>query len=190
MPLYPDLYILRHGQTEWNVAGRYQGRRDSPLTATGLAQATAQAKILGKALAGQMPACFMSPQGRAVKTAKIALAELGIQPVPDSRLQEVDFGDWEGLTRAEIDAEKRTGNADLHWHFSAPNGERMADMKHRVQGFLQSLQAPSIVVTHGITSIVLRGLWLGHTEAAFMRLPHNQGCVYHLANAKETCLTE
>jgi len=190
MALYPDLYILRHGQTEWNVAGRYQGRQDSPLTTLGLCQAAAQAKILGKALAGHMAPCFISPQGRAVKTAKIALADLGIQPVLDSRLMEVNFGDWEGLTRSEIDSEKRTGNADAHWHFSAPNGERMADMKNRVHGFLQSLQAPSIVVTHGITSIVLRGLWLGYTEAAFMKLPHKQGCVYRLANGKETCLTE
>src|SRR5688572_21431497 len=61
--MFPDLYLMRHGQTEWNLAGRLQGLRDSPLTARGIAQARRQARLIADIGAAR----YSSPQGRAVR---------------------------------------------------------------------------------------------------------------------------
>ena len=85
MSRYPTLYILRHGETEWNLANRLQGHFDSPLTDTGRAQAAAQNAILKRCdLAGF--SALSSPQGRAVATAELALAGLGMTVATDPRL--------------------------------------------------------------------------------------------------------
>jgi broad specificity phosphatase PhoE len=95
-----ELYLLRHGETEWNREGRIQGSQDSPLTARGRAQATAQADILAREVPQMWQlARYCSPLRRARDTARIALD--GLVPVIDRRLREVDFGAWEGLTPAE-----------------------------------------------------------------------------------------
>ena len=105
MPTFPDLFILRHGQTEWNLAGRYQGSLDSPLTALGRAQARQQRQVLqslGETLIGAD--AFVSPQKRALDTAALALENIAGPDKSDPRLAEIKFGGWEGKTRGEIKA--------------------------------------------------------------------------------------
>jgi len=191
MAQYPELFVLRHGQTEWNVSGRYQGRMDSALTKLGVEQANIQGQILKQLSGVDSIQCFSSPLLRASRTAEIALAAIGQVAMPDPRLQEIDFGDWEGKTRHEVQVllppEMRDGQ-NLGWYFKSPRGERFADISKRVRHFLDELQAPAIVVTHGVTSMVLRGLWLGYSETELLGLPHKQGCVYHLQNGGEDCL--
>ncbi len=193
MPAYPDLFVMRHGQTVWNLAGRFQGRLDSDLTALGRGQAKQQAGILqALKLPKSATGCFSSPQGRALATAKIALAPLGQAIVADHRLQEIAFGDWEGMTTLDIEhhaPDVKTGGPDKSWYFSAPNGESFQQIGHRLRQFLQSLDRPAAVVTHGFTSIILRGIWLGMDKADMLVLPHKQGCVYHLSRGRETCLS-
>ncbi len=90
---------MRHGQSEWNAAGRWQGQADPPLTDLGRAQARAAAASLGA-----LDAIFASDLQRALETAAIISGELGVGPVivePD--LRERDAGEWSGLTRAEIE---------------------------------------------------------------------------------------
>ena len=78
MPDYPEIFVLRHGQTEWNTVGRHQGRLDSPLTEIGREQALAQSRILANALAGRGDVqAHCSPQGRAFDTAGIILCPAG-----------------------------------------------------------------------------------------------------------------
>ena len=93
------LLVVRHGQSEWNAAGRWQGRADPPLTIEGRGQAAAAARVLGS-----FDAVISSPLQRAAETAAIIVEHLGIGPVltePD--LMERDAGEWQGLTRAEIE---------------------------------------------------------------------------------------
>lgn len=182
---WPDLLVLRHGQTEWNLAGRFQGRRNSDLTELGQAQAACQNQIL-QPLLTQYPQRFASPQGRAVQTAQIALGDVSFQE--DARLMEVAFGNWEGMTRTEIKTQI-IGDYDAHlWLFQSPNGEMFSEMRDRVTTFLDDLTGPAVIVTHGVTSAVVRGLWLGLSMEELAVLPKEQGCVVQLADRQETIL--
>jgi broad specificity phosphatase PhoE len=191
MPDYPEIFVLRHGQTVWNAEGRHQGQQDSCLTILGREQAAIQGQILADAGAGESRYVYASPQGRAWSTAEIALQPLGKTAVPDDRLKEVSFGEWEGLTAFDIDArwpDNRAAADRFLWHFTAPGGERFEHLRMRAKSFLQDLTGPSIVVTHGITSRVLRGLWLGLDIHGMADIEGGQGVVYHLADGRQTRL--
>jgi len=186
MTRYPDLFVLRHGETEWNVSGRFQGRMNSPLTARGKAQAKTQKKLLS-GVKYLPPVAHVSPQERAAQTAEIAL-DPDVQVLIDDRLQEIDFGAWEGVTREDIKSQITCTFESGLWNFQSPGGEDFAALSKRVQGFLASLDAPAIVVTHGTTSIVLRGMWLGLGLKETLRLSRAQGCIFHLTNGAESIL--
>lgn len=120
--------LVRHGQSEWNAQGRWQGQADPPLTDLGRAQARAAARSLGV-----LDAIFCSDLRRAAETAAIISAELGAGPVlVDRALRERDAGEWSGLTRAQIEerypgwlAAKGDERSDGHSPFSpAPAAER------------------------------------------------------------------
>jgi len=188
---FPDLFILRHGQTEWNLLKKYQGQLDSPLTALGQAQAATQGKILQQHLKGRTLPAYASPLRRAAHTAELALLPLGQQARHDSRLKEVHFGEWEGKTYIEVfgaDDIDRTENR-FEKYFSSPAGEDFQSIQSRCRAFLEDLERESIVITHGITSRILRGLWLGLGPEAMLDLPIGQGCVYQLTAGAEHCLT-
>ena len=90
---YPEIFVLRHGQTQWNAEGRHQGYLNSDLTELGRAQAEKQGRILSSStLKKAAVACFTSPLGRAWQTAEIALIGIGRMAIPDERLKEVNFG--------------------------------------------------------------------------------------------------
>ena len=95
------LLVVRHGQSEWNAIGRWQGRAAPPLTDEGRRQAAEAAKVLGT-----FDAVVASPLVRAVETASVLADHLGIGPVLiDSDLMERDAGEWQGLTRGQIEME-------------------------------------------------------------------------------------
>lgn len=179
--MVPELWILRHGQTEWNVAGRLQGRLDSPLTDTGRAQAAGQGRILeGLVPAGAV--LVSSPSPRARITAEIALP--GVPVVLDSRLAEIDLGQWQGQSLPDIMAmhPEIAAEPDPHlWKFNAPNGESLPEMEARVRSFLDDLTGPTVLVTHGVTSRLMRCLILGLPVTAMSRVPGGQGVVHHVA---------
>ncbi|MGH0002024.1 histidine phosphatase family protein [Pseudovibrio ascidiaceicola] len=186
MARYPEIFVLRHGQTEWNVAGRFQGHQNSPLTEKGKQQALLQNKLLSGVEA--LPAtAFVSPQLRTVHTAQLALGPQVEQKL-DDRLKEINFGAWEGLTKQEV---KNLVGDDFEsglWHFQSPQGETFEAISGRVQHFLEELTEPAVVVTHGITSIILRGLYMGLNTLELLQLPRKQGCIYHLSNGSEQVL--
>ena len=112
MTRYPDLYVLRHGETEWNREGIFQGVHDSPLTAMGREQAAHQGKILDRVISDWSAVdIYSSPQGRAKTTAEIALAGVNRTADMHAALREVDTGDWAGLHISDIiDADPRMAN--------------------------------------------------------------------------------
>lgn len=183
----PPLYILRHGETEWNVSGRLQGRFDSELTDQGIAQARMQQGILRREnLNGFM--AISSPQGRARRTAEIALADL-IAPIEtDVALSEVGLGDWAGQARAQMMA--GSGAADgFALYDLAPGGEGLAALRVRCEGLLKRLSQPAVLVTHGITSRMIRLILAGEPNARLRSIEGGQGVVYHVEDRKQKRLT-
>ncbi|WP_163192916.1 histidine phosphatase family protein [Clostridium thermarum] len=89
------LYLTRHGETEWNIEGRMQGSKDSPLTELGIRQAMQ----LGKRLKDtKIDVVYSSPSGRAYNTAKLILGDRKVNIIPMEELMEMNFGIWEGMT--------------------------------------------------------------------------------------------
>jgi probable phosphoglycerate mutase len=178
-----DIYILRHGQTEWNAARRMQGALDSPLTALGRDQARRQGEILRDLGATGLPV-HVSPQGRARATVALALPEA--RPLVDPRLREISLGAWDGLTAAEIDAlggssPDSFGEGKGFWWYDTTPGERFDSMVARTRSFVADLDGPAVIVTHGITSMFLRGALLGLDLDGIAALPGGQGVVHHLS---------
>jgi probable phosphoglycerate mutase len=153
---FPDLYILRHGQTEWNAQGRVQGQHDSLLTPLGRSQAARQGAILAEAGVLDLPV-YVSPQGRARATAEIALP--GRPARVDPRLREISLGRWDGLTRDEIGARWVDAFDEpdpFLWYDTAPEGEGFAAVQARAAAFLAELNGPAIVVTPSPHAIIGR----------------------------------
>ena len=176
------LYVLRHGETEWNVARRMQGGEgDSPLTERGQRQAAEMGALIAAAGAGDLPV-FTGPQGRARETARIAFG--AGRAVPDARLSEIGMGPFSGRVLWELQAEHpdvfRDGSLD--WYFRVPGGETFDAMRARIQSFLDERDGPAVVVCHGMTARVLRGSVLGLDRAATLALPGGQGMVWRITN--------
>jgi broad specificity phosphatase PhoE len=154
------LYLIRHGETDWNAERRLQGQRDIPLNDRGRAQSARCSDILRALLAasGRVAeefAFISSPLSRARETMEIIRAGLSLTPqhyVVDNRLAEMSFGRWEGLTYAEIRALDRTGLAMRErdkWNFCPPNGESYAKLCARVSDWQAELVGDAIVAAHG-----------------------------------------
>jgi probable phosphoglycerate mutase len=183
------IYLVRHGETEWNRARRYQGWSDSPLTEKGLAQAAAIGHLLCSLPEAKSAALVASPIGRACRTAEIIRERLGRSNLLrfDDRLRELSFGSWDGFTRAEI-AALRPGAFDdeqRDWYFATPDGETYEVFAGRVGAWLAEAKVedrPLIVVTHGVVTRILRGLYAGLPRAEAMRLPVPQDSIFRLAD--------
>lgn len=187
---WPEVYVLRHGQTEWNAAGRMQGGLDSTLTREGRAQAARQGRILGaRDLAGFEAWC--SPQGRAIATAAIAVVGRVAQIRSDDRLREIGIGAWEGRLRGEIAELAEVGDATdagLLAYDLAPRGEGLAALHARCQAFLMGQAAPMVIVTHGITSRMMRLVLTGRPLSDIACIGGGQGVVYHVKDGIQTVL--
>ena len=190
---FPELYILRHGETEWNAQNRMQGWLNSPLTPLGEMQATRQLEILrGRDLSGFV--ARTSPLGRCVQTAGIAVAPLITEVPTDSRLREIGVGEWQGKVRSALawEGDPVSGpDGPLAMYAAAPGGEGFEALSHRCLELLAELTGPTVIVTHGITSRMLRMMVLGHAWddlEAMTALPGGQGVVYHMKDGVQTKL--
>jgi broad specificity phosphatase PhoE len=183
------ILLVRHGETEWNLQRRFQGRFDSPLTDRGIAQARAVGRVLAGLREAAAAPIVASPQGRARRTAEILREELGSVGAPrlDGRLREHSLGGWDGLTYREVEA-RCPGifdDAGRHeWYFRAPDGETYAELAARIGEWLgeQDETAPIIVVAHGLVSRVLRGLYTGLPRATSLTLPVPQDRIFRLSD--------
>lgn len=153
----PQLWLARHGETEWSRAHRHTGRSDVPLTAHGEAQAAA----LGQRLRGatSFALVLVSPLARARRTAE--LAGFGAQLELDEDLVEVDYGAYEGRTTEEIQRERP--GWDL-WRDGCPEGETIADAAARAERVLTRARAAAgaiLLVGHGHMTRTLAACALG-----------------------------
>jgi len=169
-----DLILLRHGETEWSLAGRHTGRTDIPLTPRGEAAAAALAPMLAKR---HIVAAFASPAQRAARTAVLA-GLAGATTDPD--LWEWDYGGYEGLTTAQIQ-EQRPG-----WSLwrdgvipgdAAHPGETVEQVGARVDRVLARV-AP--LLAGGDVALVAHGHVLRVLTARYLRLPPDDGRLFRL----------
>ena len=187
------IYLVRHGRTEFNAEGRFQGHLDSPLTPLGVEQAELCGQLL-KGLIGDPQAWSLvaSPLGRAVRTAEIIAESLGL-PLDftrDSRLAEIGMGLWDGLTPEDIEVVSPgvlTGATRYDFFFRAPDGERYAGFAGRLGDWLSEALAdgkPRIAVSHGVASRVLRGLYADMDRDATLKLDTPQDAIFRLADGR------
>jgi len=152
----PRLVLVRHGLTEWNREGRFQGHLDPPLSRAGRHEARLVARRLA-AVDDLRPARLIaSPLQRAFATAVTIGRAVGLEPVPDARLVEIGQGDWEGLTYAEIE---EAHPEEYHaWRKAGgmrppPGGEPFEQARARIAEVVAELTRgapwPACVVSHG-----------------------------------------
>ena len=151
------VFLARHGQTVSNAEGRYQGRRDSPLTLLGCEQARATAAAL---CACGVERLLCSPLGRARQTARVVSEALGLPVEVDAELTESDLGRWEGRTRQEVDARypgdrARRGADRVSYHHAG--GESLAALLSRARAVADRLdERTTLIVAHsGINRVLV-----------------------------------
>ena len=151
---------MRHGETDWTLAGRYTGATDVPLTGDGRREASLLPSLLDHVLLGQRPVVVSSPRLRALEMAAAALGDC--DAAVDPLVAEYDYGDYEGLTSDQI--RRRAPGWDI-WRDGCPHGESTADVGGRADAFLRATvenrPGPVAVVTHGHFSRILAARTLG-----------------------------
>jgi broad specificity phosphatase PhoE len=187
------IYLVRHGETVWNVDGRQQGHQDSPLTPVGIEQAGSVGRVLRqRILYSNNLSVETSPLGRARETAAIIASEIGVDPdriVISPLLIEHNWGEWQGLTWEEIE-EKYPGAWQAResdkWRYVVPGGDSYEQLTLRTRRWLEGkLLAPiTIAVTHEMISRTIRGSYIGLPHVETLRLSHRHDRIYSLNNGK------
>jgi probable phosphoglycerate mutase len=165
-----EVYLVRHGETEWSLSGQHTGSTDIPLTDKGVEVA----RELGRKLADhEFAAVWSSPLSRARETARLAGFENGLRI--DDRLKEWDYGEYEGLTTAQI----REDHPDWFlWRDGSPGGESPEQIGARADGVLAEVKAVEgdvLLFAHGHILRVIAARWLGY--------PPNDGMHFALGTA-------
>jgi broad specificity phosphatase PhoE len=166
-----SIYLARHGQTAYNLEGRFQGHLPVPLDETGRRQA---AELAERAAGHDFAILWSSPLLRARETADAVAALTGLEPREDARLAETDAGDWTDLTFAEVNAREPAAFAAFlagDESFAFPRGESLVQQQERVSAAMRAIAEgplPALVVCHGL---VIRaalswrsGRWLSETQ--------------------------
>jgi broad specificity phosphatase PhoE len=177
------LFLVRHGETEWNKLGRFQGQNDNSLNELGLAQARDTARA---ALSWKPAALYSSPLYRTMQVAEEISRLVGLSVIPDPRLKELDLGELEGVTGEEM----RTGWPKVYqtWRndpqtVMMPGGESLVQLQERIWQALQSLENAYyqgdviVMVSHNFAIRALCGKLLGLPLSHFHRMYLSLGSV-------------
>ena len=152
-----EVYLVRHGETEWSLSGQHTGSTDIPLTDNG----KEVARELGRKLGGlEFAAVWSSPMSRAIDTARLAGFEHDVRL--DDRLKEWDYGDYEGKTTPEV---RETRPDWFLWRDGCPGGESPAQVGARANGLVEEFRAVEgdvLVFAHGHILRVIAARWLGY----------------------------
>jgi len=187
----PEIYLVRHGETEWNRDGRIQGWLDSPLTPRGREQARRIGRKLARLGLGPLPVS-VSPLGRTRATLEILSEEVSLGPVTvESRLRELSLGSWEVLTFEDIDAhfpELLVGTTRHTWYFRAPDGEAFESASDRVGSWLAKQTEPVLAVAHGMIGRLLRARYLNLPWEEAQASPLPQDVIWHFRNGEAAAL--
>lgn len=192
------LYLARHGQTLANEQHRFSGRKDTPLTQLGLAQARAVGDVMRRELGERPTIAFVSsPYARAQATMRIVRQTLDLPPdgyAVEPRLQEIDLGSWDQLTDEEARAlDPRAFDARMadKWNVHVPGGgENYREAAARASAWVEELTGDTFAVSHGAIIRILRGLFLGLDWQGMNRLDEMQGVVFRMRDGRLDRLEE
>ena len=185
----PTVFYIRHGETDWNVGGRLQGRHDVALNARGREQARHCGDVLRDLLAREGRAAqsldyVASPLVRAAETMRLAREAMGLDPDAyrtDERLTEIAFGDWEGCTLAQLrtrDPQRLAAREHDKYRFVPPNGESYEMVSARMRAWYEALDRDVVAVAHGGTGRGLMAVLGVAKPAAAPLVDVAQGVVY------------
>lgn len=184
------IILIRHGETTWNVVGRFQGQEDTCLSEAG----QRQGKQVAEALRGTaIDAVVASPLHRAKVTAQYC-AQLHDLPVhTDERLIEINHGKWEGMLVDEVQATYPELYTQWHQHphlVTMPNGESLADMKRRIQDALHEYcykyEGKTILVAaHDAVNKVMICSMLGLDMSHFWQIKQDNTCINILEGTEQ-----
>lgn len=181
----PVLYFVRHGQTDWNAEQRLQGQSDTDLNAIGRMQAGANGRRLAELLGNAAGFDFVSsPMRRARETMEIVRTQMALPRDGyrlDPRLVEVNFGDWQGFTYAELEQSSPNFAATRErdkWNIVPPGegAESYAMLTERVRPWFEQLDLPTVCVAHGgiARAIFMLASGLSGDEAAHLDIPQDR----------------
>lgn len=168
-----EIIIIRHGETEWNQSGRFQGHSDVPLSEEGRAQAEALGRNL---IVDQVDAIYASDLMRAMETAAPLAARFGLKVIADPLLRELNFGAWEGRSFTEVNADSPDTMKEFYRdpeRAAIPESEPFPDFQKRVAGRVREIAAAEcgkrvVIVSHGasirilladLLSMPIRSIW-------------------------------
>ena len=168
-----EIIIIRHGETEWNKTGRFQGHSDVPLSAEGRAQAAALGKNL---VVDHVDAIYASDLRRAMETAAPLAQRFGLEVISDPLLRELNFGSWEGRNFNDVNAENPDAMKTFYndpERVNIPDSEPFPEFQRRVAGRVREIVAQErgkriVIVSHGasirilfadILSMPIRSIW-------------------------------
>jgi broad specificity phosphatase PhoE len=187
------IYLIRHGQTDWNKKKIFRGRADVPLNERGREEARALSRHLESARA---TACYASPLSRAVETAEIVAAPHSLSVRLDEGLTDMDYGKWQGLPDA--DAARRFPEMHRQWHETPhrvkfPGGESLAMVKKRAMNSLSRIvsshpETTIFVAVHRVVCKVVICASLGLPNSAFWRI-RQDNCAFNVIEFSENSST-
>jgi broad specificity phosphatase PhoE len=177
-----EIYLVRHGQTEWNTQLIFRGRKDIPLNERGHKQARALAGALKDR---NIDAIYTSPLSRAVETAQPAATLFDLDVVPVQGLIDINYGEWEGVSHDEI--KRRYSDQYVQWEqrpelVQFPQGETLDGVKERAFGALTDIVSmnpagPVLIISHRVINKVLLCALLGLSNAHFWEIRQDTGCI-------------
>ena len=178
------IYLFRHGETQWNVAGKMQGRLDSPLTERGREQALAHGRLLAQL---PSPDCYwVSSAGRTRATADLIHTSVRAPQHFSDALLERDCGTWSGKTPTQVREQHPDEwaqlQADVH-NYRPGGGENLPDLVARFRALLMQWQQPDClaIVTHGVVSRAILGHFLRLNEQQIRQIKHPNALFYELS---------
>ncbi|HCG8620534.1 TPA: histidine phosphatase family protein [Vibrio parahaemolyticus] len=174
------IFVLRHGETEFNADKKLQGHCNSSLTSKGSDQARRVGTTLKQYVENRPFRVYSSTLGRALQTSQIVCEELNYSYEnlnKEPRLKEFSLGEWEQRTIPSLEQEIPNLLAQNDWYLQAPNCETYESVRERLSRWLSDVAHDEdiVVVSHGLTGIVLRGLLLGmdYTQVWQQDLPQD-----------------
>ena len=197
MKKLPTIILVRHGQTKWNVEGRYQGRLNSDLTEKGKEQAVANALKIAKVLNLDEPfKIFSSPIGRAKESCYIICETLGIEKsnvIFDERIAEFHYGIFEGKTKSEcqiVHADILSAREANKWSYVIKGGESYEIVTKRLKLWLESVSNEKVVVmvAHEMVNRALRGIYCALEPKEMLLLRQPNDVVIKLENKEESVI--
>ena len=190
----PDIYFIRHGQTDWNAQGRYQGQKDIALNKKGRGQASANGVLLTDLLSkaeldpNEMD-WYASSLSRAIDTMELIRSNfsgLSKKVKIDKSLIEVSFGEHEGSLYRDLtsDFAKRGERDESFWGHRPKGGESYIDLVDRIEPFISNITKPSIIVSHGGIARVFRYLLEGLPKIDVVNMATPQDAILHFSKGK------